>query len=230
MTNLKKLFAAGAALTMAFGMAAFTACGAPAKDFTFEAEEATLTENADGVACYQEVAEWQAAEDADPTAIVGYFTNAEANIIWTIQSSAECDATLTLRAASTAVKMDTDWQTTFKATTLEMDMSSGEYCTLTVNDTEVSFTGTLPGIAEQTFADMMGIFGTAYGPMMNNYGTVTAKIHLKKGENKIVLTSLGYNEDGTNFGLNVDKITINAASELTWTAEDNTDRVPPAMG
>ncbi len=235
MTNFKKFLISGVAITMAFGMAALAGCVAPApeaKDFTFEAEEATLTENDDNVACYQEVTEYGAAEGADTIEIVGYFTAADANIIWTIQSSHECDATLTLRAASTAVQanIDSSGEGPYTATTLELDMSTGEYATLTVNDVEVSFTGTLPGIAEKTFADAMTGFGEAYGGMMNNYGTVTAKIHLKKGENVIALTSLGYVENNINYGLNVDKITINAASNLTWTPEDNTDRAPAQMG
>lgn len=228
MTNFKKLFAAGAALTMAFGMTALTACGPEPKDFTFEAEEATLTENDDGVACYQEAVEYGAEADADPTCIVGYFTAEGANIIWTIQSSNECDATLTLRAASASADASGLW-TGGKGYIKEMDMSSGEYCTLTVNDTEVALTGVLPGLEFTPAADFSN-FMDFYGSYMNNYKTVTANIHLKKGENKIVLTSLGYNDGTVSYGINVDKITINAASELTWTAEDNTDRVPPAMG
>ena len=43
----------------------------------------------------------------------------------------------------------------------------------------------------------------------------------QNGQKSVVITFL------KRGGINVDKITINAASELTWTETDNSDRVPP---
>ena len=99
----------------------------------------------------------------------------------------------------------------------EVDLSKGEHAKLTVNGTECKLEGVLPGLEAPMDWEVVSSY-------YKNYGTATAKIDLKAGENVIVLTSQGYN--GGQGGINVDKITINAASELTWTETDNSDRVP----
>ena len=87
----------------------------------------------------------------------------------------------------------------------------------TVNGAECKLEGVLPGLEAPMDWEVLSSY-------YKHYGTATAKIDLKSGENVIVLTSQGYN--GGQGGINVDKITINAASELTWTETDNSDRVP----
>lgn len=225
--KFKGLLIAGAAITMALGMAAMVGCGS-GTDYTFEAEKAQLSQNADGVAVYQSAVEYSAEGEGAAVEIVGYFTAADANIVWKITSDKECDATLTLRAASASADGAELW-TGGKGYIKEMDLSTDTYVTLDVNGTKAKIEGKLPGL-EFTPAEDFSNFMDFYGSYMNNYAEVTAKIHLKAGENTITLKSLGYTDGAVQYGINVDKITINASATLTWTETDNTDRLPPAMG
>ena len=232
--KFKGLLIAGTALTMALGMAAMVGCGG-GTDYTFEAEKAQLSQNADGVAVYQSATEYSANGEGAAVELVGYFTAADASIVWKITSDKECDATLTLRAASASADGAGLWMGG-KGYIKEMDLSTGTYVTLDVNGTNAKLDGKLPGLEftpAEDFSNMMDF----YGSYMNNYAEVTAKIHLKAGENTITLKSLGYVEtpegEGAqpiSYGINVDKITVTAPATLTWTETDNTGRTPPAMG
>lgn len=204
---MKKLNKAIAALTLTALLAASLAgCGGKAQDYVFEAEKAELS-----AACMVETGPEYTTEVTDTEATqVGYFTTAGETITFKINASKNCSATLTLRAASACAQ----WVDPMVFE--EVDMSKGECAKLTVNGTECKMEGVLPGLE----APMDWEAVSAY---YKHYGTATAKIDLKSGENVIVLTSQGY----AGGGINVDKITINAAAELTWTETDNSDRVPP---
>lgn len=206
---IKKLFtvAAASALALTFGAVALTGCGT-AKDFTFEAEEAVLTDP-DTVAenqtmTVQNGSEWTGTdEEGAEVTVVGYFSTPGQTITWNIKSSSECDATLLIRGSSCAfdfASMDwTNWTMTINELTAE---DSG--VVLKVNDTEVTFTGTLPETEGGSFTTL-------------HFGEYIANIHLKSGDNKIVLESV-------TGGFNVDKITVNAKSDLTFEKADNSDR------
>lgn len=204
---MKKLNKAIAALTLTALLAASLAgCGGKAQDYVFEAEKAELS-----AACMVETGPEYTTEVTSTEATqVGYFTTAGETITFKINASKNCSATLTLRAASACAQ----WVDPMVFE--EVDMSKGECAKLTVNGTECKMEGVLPGLE----APMDWEAVSAY---YKHYGTATAKIDLKSGENVIVLTSQGY----AGGGINVDKITINAAAELTWTETDNSDRVPP---
>lgn len=203
---MKKLNKAIAALTLTALLAASLAgCGGKAQDYVFEAEKAELS-----AACMVETGPEYTTEVTSTEATqVGYFTTAGETITFKINASKNCSATLTLRAASACAQ----WVDPMVFE--EVDMSKGECAKLTVNGTECKMEGVLPGLE----APMDWEAVSAY---YKHYGTATAKIDLKSGENVIVLTSQGY----AGGGINVDKITINAAAELTWTETDNSDRVP----
>lgn len=203
---MKKLNRAIAALTLSAALAATLAgCGGKAQDYVFEAEKAELS-----AACMVETGPEYTTELTDTEATqVGYFTTAGETITFKINASKDCSATLTLRASSACAQ----WVDPMVFE--EVDMSKGECAKLTVNGAECKMEGVLPGLE----APMDWEAVSAY---YKHYGTATAKIDLKSGENVIVLTSQGY----AGGGINVDKITINAAAELTWTETDNSDRVP----
>lgn len=206
MKKVHKTLTAIAAFTLAASMAlSLTGCGGKAQDYVFEAEKAELS-----AACMVETGPEYTTELTDTEATqVGYFTNAGETITFKINASKACSATLTLRAASACAQ----WADPMVFE--EVDMSKGECAKLTVNGTECKLEGLLPGL--EAPMDMAAV--SAY---YKHYGTATAKIDLKAGENLVVLTSQGY----AGGGINVDKITINATSELTWTETDNSDRVP----
>lgn len=208
MKKVHKTWKAIAAFTLAAAMtASLTACGGSAQDYVFEAEKAELS-----AACMVETGpEWTTELTDTEATQVGYFTSAGETITFKINASKACSATLTLRAASACGQ----WADPMVFE--EVDMSKGECAKLSVNGTDVAMEGVLPGLE----VPMDWEVASAY---YKHYGTATAKIDLKAGENVIVLTSQGYN--GGQGGINVDKITINAASELTWTETDNSDRVP----
>lgn len=233
MKNLKKLCVAGIALVAMSTMVALGGCGVSGEKVTFEAEKAQLSQNADGVAVYQSATEYSADGNGLAVNIVGYFTAQGANIVWKITADKECDAELTLRAASASAD-SSQLFTGGHGYIKEMDLGSGKFVKLEVNGKEASLKGTLPGL-EFVPADDFSNFMDFYGSYMNNYGTATAKIHLVAGENTITLTSLGYTEtpDGgqpISYGVNVDNIVIQAPATLTWTETDNTGRTPPQMG
>lgn len=206
---MKKLNKAIAALTLTALLAASLAgCGGKAQDYVFEAEKAELS-----AACMVETGPEYTTEVTDTEATqVGYFTTAGETMTFKIKASKACSATLTLRAASAVAQFSDPM--VFE----EVDLSKGEHAKLTVNGTECALEGVLPGLEAPMDWE-------AFSAYYKHYGTATAKIDLKAGENVIVLTSQGYN--GGQGGINVDKITINAAAELTWTETDNSDRVPP---
>lgn len=208
MKKVHKTLTAIAAFTLAASMAlSLTGCGGKAQDYVFEAEKAELSS-----ACMVETGPEYTTEVTDTEATqVGYFTTAGETITFKINASKACSATLTLRAAS-AVAQFAD-PMIFE----EVDLSKGEHAVLSVNGTDCKLEGVLPGLEAPMDWE---VFSAYY----KHYGTATAKIDLKAGENLIVLTSQGYN--GGQGGINVDKITINATSELTWTETDNSDRVP----
>ena len=205
---MKKLNRAIAALTLTAALSATLAgCGGQAKDYVFEAEKAELS-----AACMVETGPEYTTEITDVEATqVGYFTTAGETITFKINAAKACSATLTLRAAS-AVAQFAD-PMVFE----EVDLSKGEHAVLSVNGTDCKLEGVLPGLEAPMDWE-------AFSAYYKHYGTATAKIDLKSGENVIVLTSQGYN--GGQGGINVDKITINAAAELTWNETDNSDRVP----
>lgn len=194
------------ALTLTATLAASLAgCGGQGQDYVFEAEKAELS-----AACMVETGVEYTTEVTDTEATqVGYFTAAGETITFKINASKDCSATLTLRAASACAQ----WAEPMVFE--EVDMSKGEHAKLTVNGTEVKMEGVLPGLEAPMDWE-------AFSAYYKHYGTATAKIDLKSGENVIVLTSQGY----SGGGINVDKITINASAELTWTETDNSDRVP----
>lgn len=204
---MKKLNKAIAALTLTALLAASLAgCGGKAQDYVFEAEKAELS-----AACMVETGPEYTTEVTSTEATqVGYFTAAGETITFKINASKACSATLTLRAASAVAQFSDPM--VFE----EVDLSKGEHAVLSVNGTDCKLEGVLPGLEAPMDWE-------AFSAYYKHYGTATAKIDLKSGENVIVLISQGY----AGGGINVDKITINAAAELTWTETDNSDRVPP---
>ena len=214
MKKLTKIFAVLVAMMLM--SIALVAC-AGGTEYTFEAEEAELAE----VCQVEEGKEWidGAISDVDAT-LVGYFTAEGTTITFKITSDKACNATLTLRAASACHNM----MEAFGGADLvieEIDLSQNEVVKLTVNDKEAQLQGKLPGLTMTPPEG--GLWGWmmdgTWGAMMKHCGTGTAKIHLEKGENVIVLTALGYN-DG-NGGINVDKIMITANATLTWEPQVN---------
>ena len=205
---MKKLNRALAAVTLSATLiASLAGCGGSAQDYVFEAEKAELS-----AACMVETGPEYTTEVTTTEATqVGYFTTAGETITFKINADKACSATLTLRAASACAQ----WADPMVFE--EVDMSKGEHAKLTVNGAECKLEGVLPGLEAPMDWEVLSSY-------YKHYGTATAKIDLKSGENVIVLTSQGYN--GGQGGINVDKITINAASELTWTETDNSDRVP----
>lgn len=209
MKKIGKLAAmvASATLALTMGAMALTGCGA-AKDFVFEAEDAVLTDPATvaeaNTMTVQTGPEWTGTEEegAEVT-VVGYFSTAGQTITWNINASKDCDATLLIRGSSCAFDMTSMDFTNWTMTINEL-AAADSGVTLKVNDAEVAFTGTLPGTEGGSFTTL-------------HFGDYTANIHLKKGDNKIVLESV-------TGGFNVDKITVNSKAELTFNKTDNSDR------
>lgn len=163
--------------------------------------------------------EWGGDKDtAGPeVTALGYF-NTGAAVTFKITSDKACDATLTLRAASTENETDM-WTGGSTFTVKEIDLSKGEHATLSVNGTNVALAGKLPGLSLTGvgWADM----GWIYNAPLKNFGTGTASIHLNAGENIIVLTATK--------GFNLDKITIDAGDAvLSYVPTDNSSRAPQA--
>ncbi len=200
------------------------------KEYTFEAEKGIIT---NGKTQQYDQATGQTSEVEQPVTVetgtewggdkdtagpevtaLGYF-NGGATVTFKITSDKECDALLTLRAASTENETDMWWGgNTF--TVKEADLSKGEHATLAVNGSNIALAGILPGL---TLTGVSGAdMGWIYGAPLKNFGTGTARVHLVAGENTIVLTALK--------GFNLDKITIKADATLTWTETDNSSRAP----
>ena len=96
-----------------------------------------------------------------------------------------------------------------------VDLSKGEYLRLSVGGTEKTLSGTLPGID--------GLNWAALGnpAIYHNYGTGTVTVHLEKGTNVITLAAAH-----KTIGINIDKIVITSPQVITFTATDNSSRVP----
>ena len=193
-------------------------------EYTFEAEKGVLTDgtgtnNGQPTPITVETGtEWGGDKDtAGPeVTALGYF-NTGAVVTFKITSDKECDALLTLRAASTENETDL-WTGGSTFTVKEVDLSKGEHATLSVNGTNVALAGILPGLSLTGIG--WGDMGWIYNAPLKNFGTGTAVIHLNEGENTIVLTAAK--------GFNLDKIAIKADATLTWTETDNSSRVPQA--
>jgi len=212
--SIKKILTTIFAATLgAATLAIFASCAPAASDFTFEAENAIIDDDgAQSPVTVENTTEWtESGDEGVEVTNIGYFTTSGETLTFKIESTHECDATLTLRAASGVCDMETlDW-TTFMFTMKEVDLSENEYITLKVNGTEASLSGVLPETENSSW----------YLPASyHHFGEGTADIHLTKGENIIIIEVVS--EDG--MGINIDKITINAASTLTWTETDNSDR------
>ncbi len=198
-------------------------------EYTFEAEKGVITNGK------TQQYDWQTSEVEQPVTVetgtewggdkdtagpevtaLGYF-NGGATVTFTITSDKECDALLTLRAASTENETDL-WTGGSTFTVKEADLSKGEHATLAVNGTNVALAGILPGLSLTGIG--WGDMGWIYSAPLKNFGTGTAVIHLNEGENTIVLTAAK--------GFNLDKIVIKADATLTWTETDNSSRVPQA--
>lgn len=208
-------------LTLTIGALTLTACGG-GTDYTFEAEDAVLAGTTQGYVngaqqetgiTVEEGTEWAGLnEDGTPkegpaVKNLGNFNASGQSITWTITASKECDATLTLRAASAVMSFAEDFSSFGMA---EVDLSKNEYLTLKVNGTAASLEGILPGLSGLGW-EMM-----ANGAIYRQFGTGSAKIHLVKGENVIVINGMG-----TQSGVNIDKIIINCTAELSFEKTNN---------
>ena len=238
MKSLKKIltFAAASALTLTMGAVALTGCGG-GKDFTFEAEHATLAEP-DG---FVENPNWgikamdlETKQEGDNELVaIGYFSVKGMTITWKVNASEECDASIKICGSSTKFKklIKADGTAVEYApptyqpnATPDEDVSGGideldaANCgvVLKVNGENAEMNGTLPG-KEVTvkFVESMGIYALYVS------GQYTANVKLQKGENTIVL-EVDAQQGG---GFNVDKIVVNTSAELTHTPVDNSDRM-----
>lgn len=203
---------------------ALTGCAPKAQDFVFEAEDAILIDTEDESAknaqgykpiTLEQATEWTEDGSEGPEVTnVGYFSSTGDTIKFVINSSRECAATLTLRAASCVFDLATvDWST-MSFTMKEVDLSEGDVVSIKNNGTEIAMTGILPSTPNSSFMN---------AACYHHFGEAKGTVNLKKGENVITLTIVG------TMGINVDKITINAASDLTFTKTDNTERLPSAQ-
>lgn len=229
-----------AALAVVLAAMTLVGCGQPAaQDWVFEAENAILAdaeEQTENTIKIQERVE-AGQDETEPTKIVGYFATEGQTITWKINSSHACTATLKLRLSGClfgAIDKDGNiadlnqlagvlmgWGQAPEG--FDMDSANGylhelkaEDCglNLLVNGTDATMSGTLAAAKIETGSGwaLMGTYSAV------SFGEYTAEINLKKGENTIVL-------EVVSSGANVDKITINAASKLTHTDVDNSNRI-----
>ncbi len=237
MKSLKKILgiAATSALALTLGAFALTGCGGD-KGYTFEAEEAILTEP-EGF----EPSDWGAKlmdleekkDGKKDITVVGYFSAKGMTITWKINAEEECDASIKIYGSSTKFKTVTkadgtaieyDW-TTWQPTNVEptdevkggIDALPAENSgvSLKVNGSAATMSGTLPGKeVTATFAESSSFYALYVA------GQYTANVKLNKGENIIVLEIDG----AAGGGFNVDKMVIDASTKLTHTPVDNSDR------
>ncbi|MDE5728786.1 MAG: hypothetical protein K2I20_01260 [Clostridia bacterium] len=249
MKSIKKLLAIAAtsALALTFGAVALTGCGGGGKDYSFEAEEALLTDvegqDASSTMKVQENVEWSANGDGADITVVGYFATPGQTITWNVNAAEACDVTLKLRASSckfaaidgegTVIDinafMGTLWggpapdgfDTSTAKGYLEELKAADAGVVLKVNGEEKTMSGTLPAVTieleEGNPWSIMGVYSTIY------CGEYTVKVHLNKGANAIVLETV-------TGGINVDKLTVNSGVEITHTAIDNSDRLQVSQG
>ncbi|MCD8286861.1 MAG: hypothetical protein LUD50_06530 [Clostridia bacterium] len=109
------------------------------------------------------------------------------------------------------------------------DYKGEDHDILKVNGESVALSGTLEG-SETVFKDVdslddiLGSLSSGIGALLSNlnfdnFGTLTATVDLKAGENTFVFTI----ENGA--GLNFDYMQITTTATLTWTETDNSDFV-----
>lgn len=221
--TIKKMLGitAAAALTLSMGSMALIGCGDKGKDYVFEAEDAVLVGEAQswGQSSPMSVETGATARDENvEVTVVGNFNVVnEQSITWTVTSDKECDAKITLHAASASMWMG---ETGMGLCAIDL---SGTQLALTNNGTKISLTGTLPASKEGW--DMNAEFSE-----WRNMGSGTGTIHLVKGKNEIQLKIVGAAtapEGGfpMSAGVNVDKIVINSEANLTFTKTDNSDKI-----
>ena len=215
-----KRFAAGAVIALlTVAIAAFMLVGCGAKEYTFEAEDAVLEDEASSFGGPSPMSIETGPvytgtdEEGVEATVVGHFNQHEQSITWTITSSKECDADITFYAASAAMKADATFQNWSLA---EITGESGVVSITNNGGKAVVFSGTLPGLATLDTQD-----STSW----KNIGSLTGKIHLVKGENKIVLMIDGSVDGAMSSGINVDKIVIKTDANLTFEKTDNSDKV-----
>ncbi len=148
------------------------------------------------------------AEGAETTN-VGNFYGKGTLMTWKITSTAECEATLTLRAASSSPEMDQSFQV-LAMNEVVFDEET-QPVVLKVNDADITLSGTLPGLEEVDAADETASY-------YYNYATITATVKLVEGENVITLVAPA--DKGV---INIDKMTISCKAKLSYTPVDNSD-------
>lgn len=243
MKSFKKIlmFAAASALTLTMGAVALTGCGGGGKDYSFEAENATLadaTGQTKNTLAIQRGVEYKPEGDGPEITIVGYFATPGQTITWTVNAAEECDATIKVRGSSVSFGaidgngmilgpnelmgimwgqgpegFDTD---TMKGYLQEV-AAADTGVVLKVNNEEKTLSGKLPATTVELEEGKPGAIFAVYNTI--SCGELTVKVHLNKGENNIVL-------ENVSGGFNVDKITVNAPVKITHTPVDNSSRVP----
>ncbi len=147
-------------------------------------------------------------EEGPEVTNLGYFYGNGTYITWKITASADCEATLNLRAASASAHMNQNQATAMNEILFE---EGTQPVTLKVNEEDVTLTGTLPGIEAENMPSDYSYY--------RNFGNVSATVNLKKGEN--IITLVAPQQNGT---VNVDKIVIKSKAKLSYEPIDNSDR------
>lgn len=201
-------------------------------DYTFEAENAVITDGVISVSpgwgqpavdspasVKVESNNKYTTDESQGEAVsnLGYFYGEGTKAEWTITAEEACDVVITLHAAAAIQDQSgiTDWNTGEGLKFKEVDLSKNEYVKLSVNSTEVVLNGMLPGLTGLNWSS------TSNPSVYANYGTGTVTVHLKKGENVITLAAVK-----KEMGINIDKIVISAPVNLTYTPVDNSSRIP----
>lgn len=244
MKSFKKIlmFAAASALTLTMGAVALTGCGGGGKDYSFEAENATLadaTGQTQNTLAVQQGVEYKPEGDGPEITIVGYFATPGQTITWTVNAAEECDATIKVRGSSVAfAAIDGDGTVATMQELMgamyggpapegfDMETMKGYLqevaaadtgVVLKVNNEKKTLSGKLPATTVELEEGNPYAIWAVYNTI--SCGELTVKVHLNKGENNIVL-------ENVSGGFNVDKITVNAPVEITHTPVDNSSRVP----
>ncbi len=220
MKNFKRFAAAAVIALLTVAIAAFALVGCGVQEYTFEAEDAVLEGEAASFGGMSPMSIETGPvytgtdEEGAEATVVGNFNTTEQSITWTITSSKECDADIIFYAASAAMVVKD--MTTWSMGLAEIKGDSG-VVSITNNDgTAVTLSGSLPGLETLDMSD-----ATSW----KNIGSLTGKIHLVKGENKIVLKIDGTVDGAMSSGINVDKIVLKASADLTFSKTDNSDKI-----
>lgn len=235
--KFKKILAVTAVMAIGVaGVASLAACGGnndtKKTDYTFEAEDAEFGANTVVDISYADVTFDRTTDNAadgatgpEATFIESFGSNGQTTaeeLIWKITSDKECDATLTLHAASAAVKMNigTGWDDMMNWTyegVNDVKLKDNAGIALTNNGTAVTWgeDATIEGLA---FDEPIGLIFAMTWPF-HITDTATCTIHLVEGENKVVLST-------TTAALNVDKIVITTDANLTFTKADHSTTTP----